>query len=166
MIAPPVRVRPAGNAPRVTRNVGAGEPSADTDRDTGIATANGPNTAETAVGATPAETLTVKAVAADPTEFVAVIVKVYRPAVVGVPVIAPLPTSIDSPAGNVPVRARVGAGEPSAETDAVAAIPAVNVPNEPDTRVGVVVALAAATLPVNVAETKASLGSVAVIVKP
>jgi hypothetical protein len=68
-------VKPTGNAPRVTRNVGAGEPSADTDLDTGTATANGPNTADTAVGAIPAETLPAKVVDADPAEFVAVIVK-------------------------------------------------------------------------------------------
>ena len=50
-----------------------------------------------------------------PAEFVAVTVKLYAPEALGVPVIAPVVASRDSPAGSVPaVTAYVGAGLPSA----------------------------------------------------
>ena len=49
-----------------------------------------------------ADTEPVKVRLPDPTLFVAVIVTLYAPSVVGVPVIAPVVEFNDKPAGNVP----------------------------------------------------------------
>jgi hypothetical protein len=69
----PSRDRPAGNAPNVTANVGAGEPSADTNLTTATPTVNEPNEPETTVGATVATTEPENVAAAEPATFVAVI---------------------------------------------------------------------------------------------
>jgi hypothetical protein len=73
---------------------------------------------------------------AEPPEFVATTVKSYAPVAPGVPVIKPVFTSMESPAGTVSVRVKVGAGKPSAETDADTGVPTEIVPSAADTAVG------------------------------
>jgi hypothetical protein len=64
--------KPPGNAPAVTVKVGAGEPSADTDADTGTPIVNDSNELVTVVGGV--ATMPVKVAAAKPATFVAVTV--------------------------------------------------------------------------------------------
>jgi hypothetical protein len=59
----------------------------------------------------------VKGTAAFPSEFRAVTVKLYSPVTVGVPEIAPVRVSIETPVGNAPaVTEYVAAGKASAKT--------------------------------------------------
>jgi hypothetical protein len=130
-------VRPGGIAPPVTANVGAGDPSADTDRDAAPLAVNEPNEADTMVGALGPTTTPLKVVEAVPCQFSAVTWKLYAPGIVGAPLITPVIGSSVSGTGNAPaVTAKVGAGEPSAVTDRAEEVPTVNEPNEPKTAVG------------------------------
>jgi hypothetical protein len=76
-------------------------------------------------------------IVAPPPAFDAVTVRLYAPATVGVPVIAPVTPLRDRPAGNDPaVTVNVGAGEPFDVSVADIGTPTINNPNAPDTLVG------------------------------
>jgi hypothetical protein len=118
VLAAELRTKPAGNVPAVTVNVQSGVPLADTDADTARPTLNGDaSELDTIVGATAASTVPEKVADAEPPAFVAVIAKLYGPAVVGTPSMTPVTPLREMPEGNVPVvTANVGTGDPSAVT--------------------------------------------------
>jgi hypothetical protein len=158
--------RRLGKAPLDTANVGAGEPSAETDADAAVPCVNEPNELDTTEGgAIPDRTPPAKVADADPREFVAVIVKLYSGTRVGVPVTAPVVGSTARlPGITPPVTKNVGAGVPSADTAAEpgTGVPATSVVNVLDTCVGA--PAWAATSPVKLAEADPAT-FVAVIVK-
>jgi hypothetical protein len=113
------RDNPGGNVPGGTENVGAGEPSADTDRVLESPTVNEPNEPNTTVGTpfTGSTLPTKRADTGEPTEFDALMVTSKGP-VVAWPVIVPVFELSVNPGGNVPaVIENVDAGEPSVDSE-------------------------------------------------
>ncbi len=125
-------VSPAGIVPEVTANVGAGLPVAVSGVDTGVFTVRA-GMDPLMVGATVAAAMVpLKVFEAVPAMFVAVTVKLYGPAVVGVPAMTPVVGFKESPTGSEPaVTAKVGAGLPVALSVVDAGAPTVRAGMDP-----------------------------------
>ena len=135
-------VSPAGSAPAVTAYVGAGVPLPTRVVEAALPTVNAGIVPLIVVGATGvAATVPVKVRLVEPALLVAVTVKLYGPAVVGVPEMTPVVVFNVSPAGSEPpVTAYVGAGVPLPTKVVEAALPTVKVGIVPLIEVGAAIA--------------------------